>query len=151
MPPEESLLRALAMNNLHVCPDGAFLHQYGQDSHGWVFSDGRGQIIWIGTGAATGHPSLMTPYKAELSGLIYTLYWLAFHNPQLRGIIRPYCDNKLALNAVFAKCLPSNNPYVHLAADQDLISLCRHLTSLLPSELTIIHSWVKSITKVRLS
>ena len=118
--PSTSLLHTLHHEELHVCADGAFLHQHGQGSHGWV----KGEILWEGAGPATGRSSLMTSYRAELSGLtsvLYTLHWLAFHNLLLHGTVHLYCDNKSALNMVFAKCRPSKNPYACFAADQDLI------------------------------
>lgn len=37
---EQPLIGAISTYDLHICADGAFLKEYGQGSHAWVFSDG---------------------------------------------------------------------------------------------------------------
>lgn len=40
-----------------------------QASHAWVFSKGKQKILWKGAGPTLGLASLMTLYRAELTGL----------------------------------------------------------------------------------
>jgi len=137
------LCNSIAHSGIHKCAEGAFLPKHGQGSHAWVFSTSSSNTLWEGCGPTIGHKSLMTSYHAELSGLVsvlFTLHWLAHHQPQLTGTVTVYCENESALNKVFTKQRPSNNPYTNLAADRDLICLGRHLRSLLPDTLTIHHS-----------
>ena len=42
--PSTSLLHTLHHEELHVCADGAFLHQHGQGSHGWVKGEIREEM-----------------------------------------------------------------------------------------------------------
>ncbi len=71
-----TLRNHLESEGLCICGDGAYLQEHGQGSHGWVFSTRAGEILWSGSGPAFGHNSLMTPYCAELSGLITVLFIL---------------------------------------------------------------------------
>jgi hypothetical protein len=54
-----------------------------------------------------------------------------------------YCDNESALEAVFTPRRVTNNPYVFLAPDIDLIQLCQTLLASLPPIIIVKHSWVK--------
>jgi hypothetical protein len=98
---EKPLVDAISTHNLHICADGAFLKEHGQGSHAWVFSDGSHQEIWKGAGPTFGHTDLMTPYRAELSGLtlvLFVLQWVCSQNAIGDGKVMIYCDNEAALN-----------------------------------------------------
>jgi ribonuclease HI len=143
---EQSLVDAITTHNLHICADGAFLKEHGQGSHAWVFSDGSHQELWKGAGPTFGHTDLMTPYRAELSGLtsvLFILQWVCSRNAIGDGKVMIYCDNEAALNETFAFRRPTNNPYQWLAADIDLIATSRDLLLQLPITVKICPKWVK--------
>jgi len=140
------MVDTLQKHDLFICADGAYLQEHSQGSHAWVFSTGNGRILWEGCGPALGLPSLMTLYRAELSGLtsvLFVLHWLSTQLPSLHGTATIYCDNDSALPAVFSPRHSNNNPYATLAADRDLMSLCHDLLKSLPTSLTVKHSSVK--------
>jgi hypothetical protein len=89
----------------------------------------------------------MTPYHAELSGLsaaLLVLHWLVFQaDAPPYGTAMLYCDNESALDAVFTPRRATNNLYVLLAPDKDLIQLCQTLLASFPLTIKVKHSWVK--------
>jgi hypothetical protein len=88
----------------------------------------------------------MTPYRAELCGLVSTLFmihWICEAEKVADGIITIYCDNEVALNQTFSKALPSNNSYKYLTADIDMITCARDILLQLPVTVQIKHAWVK--------
>ncbi len=83
-------------------------------------------------------------YSAVLTSVLFVLHWLVFqaHAPPHRSTML-YCDNESALEAVFTPLRVTNNPYVFLAPDIDLIQLCQTLLASLPPIIIVKHSWVK--------
>ena len=71
---------ALALEQgLHICADGSYLKDSKQGSHAWVFANDQRQVLWKGAGPSVGHPTVMSPYRAELSGLtsvLFILLWI---------------------------------------------------------------------------
>ncbi len=90
---EQPLVEAISTYDLHICADGAFLKEYGQGSHAWVFSDGGHWELWKGAGPTFSHSDLMTPFRAELSGLtsvLFILHWLCSCNAIEDGMVMIY-------------------------------------------------------------
>jgi hypothetical protein len=146
-PKLEDIAQAILSSDLHICADGAYRKIVGQASHAWVFSTGQQEILWKGAGPTLGHTKLMTPYRAELTGLVsvlFILHWVCSHI-QLKkgGSIFIYCHNETALSETFKQVRPTNNPYKMLAVDADLITLSRDLLLWLPITVTLKHKWVK--------
>jgi hypothetical protein len=135
------ILEALRQADLPSCSDGAFLPDIGQGAHAWVFARGDGTIIFKGCGPANDHPTLMmSPYRAELTGLVtalFTIHWACEIDQPVEGAITIYCDNETALGKSFTFKRATHSPYRKLAADQDLISLARDLIQRLPSGISI--------------
>ncbi len=107
------LITAMTENKLHMCADGFYVKDTKQGSHAWVFADNQRQISWKGAGPSMGHSAVMTPYRAELSGLtsiLFLLLWVCNEHGVEGGDVTIYCDNISALNQVFTKACPSNNP-----------------------------------------
>jgi len=89
-----------------------------------------------------GHPTLVTSYRAELSGIVATLY-LVYRICQFYSITveaaKLYCDNKEALKNAFSPIKEGITPYFN--TDHDLVEVAQSLLQLLP--ITIGHEWVK--------
>jgi hypothetical protein len=83
--------------------------------------------------------------KAHIRGsfLLFVIHWICSQLPIDDGSITIYSDNDAALNETFHAGLPSNNPYSHIAADIDLITMVRDLILPLPVSILIKHQWVK--------
>jgi hypothetical protein len=78
-PPSDDQCQEIAMelqeSSLAVCSDGACDSNLHIASFGAVFaSSPLQQTIAMTVGAVDGHPSLVTSYRAELSGIIACLY-----------------------------------------------------------------------------
>ncbi len=68
---------ALALEQgLHICTDGSYFKDSKQGSHAWVFANDQRQVLWKGAGPSVGHSMVMSPYRAELSGLTSVLFIL---------------------------------------------------------------------------
>jgi len=146
-PPTEEHCQEIATeireHSLAVCSDGACDIERGISSHGEVFASSllKQQIVTT-TGPVDGHPSLVTSYRAELSGIIASLYLVyricQYYNIET-GTVRLYCDNKGALTNSFRPIYPGITPY--LKTDHDLIEVVRALLAVIP--VTVTHEWVK--------
>jgi hypothetical protein len=137
---------ALTTNNLYICADGSYFADYQQGSHAWVFSTSDKTILWKGAGPSFSHPDVMSPYRAELSGLtsiLFILLWVTTFNSIETGSVTIYCDNTSALDRIFTAIRQSNNPLQQLIADIDLISCARDLLLQLPVDIQIRKEWVK--------
>jgi hypothetical protein len=141
-----SLITAMTENKLHICADGSYVKETKQGSHAWVFADNQRQILWKGAGPSMGHSAVMTQYRAELSGLtsiLFLLLRICNEHDVEGGDVIVYCDNISALNQVFTKTHPSNNPLKQLATDIDLIACARDILLQLPVDVHISKEWVK--------
>jgi ribonuclease HI len=129
--------------HLLACSDGACDSSRGISSYGTVFASGllKQQISSV-VGPVDGHPSLVTSYRAELSGIVATLYLVyricLFYNIR-EGAMTLYCDNKGALANAFKTIKPGITPY--FKTDHDLVELAQALIHLIP--ILITTSWVK--------
>jgi hypothetical protein len=107
-----AIAHAIECSDLYICADGAYIKSVSQASQAWVFSDGKQNILWKGAGPTPGLNSLMTPYRAELAGLISVLiiiHWICQQALIAGGLIMIYCDNETALSESFKKKLPTKS------------------------------------------
>jgi ribonuclease HI len=129
-----------------VCSDGACDTSRAKASHGVVFaSELLQQQVAVNTGPVDGHPDLVTSYRAELSGIVATLYAAdriyQFHNISA-GAMKLYCDNKGdkgALTNAFKPIKHGIMPYFR--TDHDMIEVTQSLIRLIP--IVITTQWVK--------
>jgi hypothetical protein len=70
-----AIAEALLSGTLHICTDGSYDPISKRGSHGWVFSDTLSDV-WKRAGPVDGHQDLMSPYRAELSGILAGLHIL---------------------------------------------------------------------------
>ena len=142
-PSEEScsaIAEAIVQASLIACSDGSC--NSGIGSHGWVFASVRGTIISSGAGPVDGHPSLMSSYRSEASGIAATLciiLKICHHYEITRGLVLCYCDSKGVLNNIYKKCQRGITPFLN--TDYDLVPLCHTLLADIPIE--IRGEWVK--------
>jgi hypothetical protein len=137
---------AIMSGDLHVCADGAYMPDLQQGAHAWVFATTDQTILWKNVGPSPGFPISMTPYRAELCGLVstlFTIHWVCRSANISHGHVTIYCDNESALRQMFTPTRPTNNPYKSLKADIDLLTCGRDLLLQLPIEVTLTHEWVK--------
>lgn len=146
-PPTEQECHDIAQEitdkTLIACSDGACDTSLAVASYGTVFASNllRQQLAAI-VGPVDGHPNLLTSYRAELSGIIATLYIvyrICQHYNIEEGSMILYCDNKGALGKAFKDIKPGITPY--FTTDHDLIELARALITITP--VIIGSSWVK--------
>jgi len=142
---EESIAIATEIKErtLVVCSDGACDNSNSKASHGVVFaSELLQQTVASCAGPVDGHPSLVTSYQAELSGIVATLYRVyricQFYNITT-GAMKLYCDNKGALTNAFKPIRPGITPYLN--TDHDMIEVTQSLIKLIP--IVITTQWVK--------
>jgi hypothetical protein len=146
-PPSEEECQTLATElqeqHLVVCSDGACDTQVATASHGVAYASSLLQQILVTTsGPVDGHPSLLTSYRAELSGIVavlYTVYRICHYYNLTSGGMTLYCDNKGALCNAFKPIKPGVTPYFQ--TDHDLLEVAQSLMTLLP--ITIATQWVK--------
>lgn len=69
------LKEAINKDSLSLATDGSHCPSYGPGSRGWVLASGD-KILWRGQGPTDGHPSILSPYRAELSGVLAGLHVL---------------------------------------------------------------------------
>jgi ribonuclease HI len=140
------IAQSIEDEDLHICSDGAFRQDINQGAHTWVFSTGKKEILWKGSGPSMGHLEAMTPYRAELCGLmacLYMLHWVCTMETVNCGKATLYCNNETALKEVFTTPQWPNNPYNKLQSDTDLITCARDLLVQLSARITIMKEWVK--------
>jgi ribonuclease HI len=128
---------------LSVCSDGACDSQLNITSFAVVFASSLlQQTITTAVGPVDGYPSLVTSYRAELSGIIACLYIIhrICHYYQIEsGSCTLYCDNKGALRNTFRPIRPGITPY--LRTDHDLVEIAQSLLTIL--SMAITPTWVK--------
>jgi ribonuclease HI len=146
-PPTEQDCQAIANElqgkTLIACSDGACDTSSAVSSYGTVFASNllQQQLSSV-VGPVDGHPVLLTSYRAELSGIIATLYLvyrLCQYYQITEGAMTLYCDNKGAPNNAFKGIKPGITPYFN--TDHDLIDLAQALLTLIP--IVVSTSWVK--------
>ncbi len=140
------MVAAMTEITLHICADGSYIKEKKQGSHAWVFANDQRRILWKESGPSLGLPAVMSPYRAEQSGLtsaLFLILWVCHTYNVETGNVIIYCDNISALNRIFTKERPSNNPLRQLAADIDLITCARDMILRLPVAIHISKEWVK--------
>lgn len=131
-------------NSLLVCSDGSYEKLSNQAYHGWAFGVDLQPLLVLGvsSGPVDGHHSSLSPFRAELSGIIAVLYLIqhitSIHNIS-QGTITFYCDSTSALRNVFQSS-PAAFPS-YKKADTDLIPLAHRLLRSLP--IIILHQGIK--------
>jgi hypothetical protein len=146
-PPTADQCQEIAMEiqekTLAVCSNGACDSQLNIASFAVVFASSLSQqTITTSVGPVDGHPSLVTSFRAELSGIIACLYIIhrICHHYQLEsGSCTLYCDNKGALSNAFRPIRPGITPY--LRTDHDLVEIAQSLLTILT--IAITPTWVK--------
>jgi len=112
-------------------------------SHGWIFATEQ-STLWRGAGPVDGHPDLISPYKAELGGLVallhLTLMICSFYNLS-GGQIVLYCDCLSAIKRLQQVTYGGIKDYT--IPDFDLLHEGRLLLKKLRASQNITVSWVK--------
>ena len=137
------LAQEISEGNLVVCSDGAHDPQRAVASYGTVFGSKLLEHTIASTvGPVDGNPSLVTSYRAELSGIVATLYVIyrvcQFYSVDA-GAATVYCDNRGALKNAFTPIKEGITPY--FKTDHDLVEVAQSLLHLLP--IVITSEWVK--------
>jgi len=138
----EAIREAITTNALITCSDGSYCPQTHYGSHGWVFNNQNGEKLYLGSGPADGHPSMMSSSRAELGGILASLYIIHricsyFYIVTGQAVL--YCDNKGAISRAFQQQPFGIIPF--LTTDYDLIHLAQTLVHLIP--ITTMGRWVK--------
>jgi ribonuclease HI len=139
----EAIATELTEKTLVVCSDGACDTSQAVSSYATVLASGllQSQLATV-VGPVDGHPALVTSYRAELSGIIatlYNIYRICSYYHIVEGGMTLYCDNKGALRNAFKQIKPGATPYFN--TDHDLIEVAQALITLIP--IVISTSWVK--------
>jgi hypothetical protein len=133
---------ALTSGTLLACSDGFFNPRTGSGRHGWVMALPSKEAVMTGSGPISGDPMIASPYRAELSGLVATLYLIykicAYHDVS-SGKLTLYCDNNGAINNVFYRPFYGINSFIQ--SDYDLIQVAKNLCQSIPINITA--TWVK--------
>ena len=125
------------------CSDGSHDPEIGKGSHGWLFSDSDGNILWSGSGPIDCHPDLLSSYRSELGGILTILAILKMIIDSYEitaGSITLYCNNQGALDNVFDK-QPKRGIFPLLQRDFELLGSARSLLAELPVK--VVGHWVK--------
>jgi len=146
-PPSDDQCQEIAMelqeNALAVCSDVACDSNLHIASFGAVLASSLlQQMITRTVGPVDGHLSLVTSYRAELSGIIaclYTIYRICQYYQISSGSCTLYCDNKCALCNAFRPIHPGITAY--FKTDHDLVEIAQSLLTTLP--ITVTLTWVK--------
>jgi len=146
-PSSEAVCQEIAMEiqeeQLVACSDGACNINTSKASHGSVYASNLlQQTIATASGPVDGNPSLVTSYRAELSGIVavlYTINRICEYYHVTSGTMTLYCDNKGALKHAFTPIRPGITPY--FKTDHDLLEVTQSLLQLIP--ITIAMQWVK--------
>jgi len=136
-----SLCEAIQDKSLIICSDEAHCPSDGSGSHAWIFHNLSGEIA-IGAGPMDGHPSLTSSYRAELGGILVSLYLIYKVCQYYRiehGQAQLFCDNRGAISKAFQHSTLGITPF--LTTDFDLLHLIQQLIQALP--ITANGSWVK--------
>lgn len=139
----EELAEEAKNGTLVACNDGAHDKQLSLASHGWVFASSLLESpITTGAGPVDGNPSLLSSYRAELSGILGTLYIISrvclYYNVT-QGNFKLYCNNKGALKNAFSPIPSGITPY--LQTDHNLMELICSTLAVMP--FIVSHEWVK--------
>jgi len=142
-PLSEAVCQEIAMEikeeQLVTCSDGACDINTSKASHGSVYASNLlQQTIATASGPVDGNPSLVTSYRAELSGIVavlYTIYRICEYYQVTSGTMTLYCDNKGA----FTPIRPGITLY--FKTDHDLLEVTQSLLQLIP--ITIATQWMK--------
>jgi len=122
------ITEALDHDALITCSDGSHFYQAALASHGWVLADNIETILSTGSAPTDGHPSSLSSYRAELSGLLALLYMLykisCYYNVEGKNVTID-CDNKGALQNIFKQPPLGITPFFN--TDYDLLEVAHDL------------------------
>jgi hypothetical protein len=107
-----------------------------------VFKQSTGLDVSSGSGPVDGHPSFMSSYQSDLSGILASLYIIhriCRYYYLTSGSATLFCDNKGTIRKAFQSRPLGVTPY--LTTDDDLLQLIQHLVKLIP--ISLIGKWVK--------
>ncbi len=65
--PLDTNVEDIISGELLACSDGSFNGKAGTGTFGWVLAKTNPHVHFLNAGPITGHPSLMSSYRAELS------------------------------------------------------------------------------------
>jgi ribonuclease HI len=136
-----SISQAIAQNSLLLSTDGSFDPATSTGAHGWVIATEE-TILWQGAGPADGHAKLMSPYRAELSGIVAGLHILQCtikFNSITRGTAILYSDCEKAINTITHKTYKGIIDY--LIPDNDLVQEAKEIINSIPIKVSL--QWVK--------
>jgi hypothetical protein len=128
---------AICQSSLLICTDGSFNPTTYRGAHGRVIAS-HSTTPWRGAGPSDGDSSLMTPYRAELSGLVTSLHIL-FTICKLNSI----STGSVILNSDCEKAIKNitNKFYTGIAEflmpDADLLQEAKHLLREIPIKISI--------------
>ncbi len=132
----------LESETLVTCSEGSFNPKRKLGSHGWIISTTDRITLAQGAGPADGRPNAMSPYRAELGGLItvsFIIYRICSHYEVKSGRAKLHCDNEGVIKTVFSLNTPTPSQFLH--TDYDLVVIAKRLLGLLPVK--IVAEWVK--------
>jgi hypothetical protein len=105
----QDIAQELELNSLLACSEGSYDLATALCSHAWVFGSGIEMIVATGAGAVDSSNEYLSSYRAELSGLLATLY-ITYRICQFydlkSGKITCYCNNKDAIRNSFKPTQP---------------------------------------------
>jgi hypothetical protein len=137
------IAESLASGTLLACSDGSYSPITRKGSHGWVLATTESQL-WKGAGPVDGHPELISPYRAELSGLVALLHVLnsvSTYFDVTSGEAIIYCDCLSAIRHLKPRMFGGLKD--HLVPDYDLLNEGRNLLAKLSNCCNIKLTWVK--------
>lgn len=137
----EELWDKIEQQTLLACSNDSHNPSRGLSSHGWIFSNNLPESIVSVVGPVDGNPSLLTSYRAELSGILAVLYDIhrvcSYYHIQ-KGSVQCYCDNLGAARNSYWKPTPGILPF--LTSDYDILHLIHYFLHLIPVQ--VMDSWV---------
>ena len=98
----KALDEAISTYTLHRCTEGFYNPTSCTGVHGWALATTE-TILWSGAGPSDAQPQLMSPYRAELSGLVaglHILHSICQVNQLTTGSIHMHCDCENAVRNI---------------------------------------------------
>jgi hypothetical protein len=136
-----TLKEAISNDSLTLATDGSYSPSHGRGSHSWVFTS-KGNTIWWGQGPTDGHPSLLSPYRAELRGILAGL-----HVVQCICAYYDLSTGKVQLVSDCLKAIKTLQRYYqditkYYQEESDLVVEAMSVLSNIPIRMTL--SWIES-------
>jgi ribonuclease HI len=132
---------AIRDNSLCICTDGSYNPHESTGAHGWVIASHNTEL-WRGAGPSDGHAQLMTPYRAELGGIVVGLHiinTICKTNHIRSGTAVLYSDCEKAIKNTTMKSYTGIAE--HNMPDADLVQEAKRLLEETPIRISI--AWVE--------